>query len=161
MGVAWIGGLERIMAGAHLQQEANDVLERHIEYVRSVPAAPTNVIARTVLRNVTQRVIERVNAHLRPVQVLRIRRRRYHALVHIGQESIVDLHVKTSINNGPVFLVQGFGEREQVRLLVLVMLDLGTGQRTRRRHYRQEAGKSGVLLLGNGEASRDVLDVAA
>ena len=81
--------------------------------------------------------------------------------MHIGQESIVDLHVKTGINDGPVFLVQGFGEREQVGLLVLVVLDLGTGQRTCRRHYRQEAGKSGVLLLGNGEASREVLDVAA
>jgi hypothetical protein len=38
--------------------------------------------------------------------MLRIRHRRHHALVHTGQEWLADLHVKTGINNGTVFLVK-------------------------------------------------------
>jgi hypothetical protein len=51
-------------------------------------------------------VIERVDAHLRPAQILGIRHRRHHALVHIGQERIVDPHIKAGIDDGLVFLVQ-------------------------------------------------------
>src|SRR5215472_17747933 len=40
--VAGIGGLERIMAGANLQQQSDNVFERHVERMGSVPAAPAD-----------------------------------------------------------------------------------------------------------------------
>ena len=82
----------------------------------------------------------RIDAQLRPAQIVGIRHRRHHALVHIGQESIVDLHIEPGSDNGLVFFVQRIGEREQIALLVLVVLDLGAGKRARRRHHRQKAG---------------------
>src|SRR6516165_12244205 len=66
VGVARIGSLERVVTSAHLQQQADDVLERHVESVRAVPATPTDVIARAFFGNIAQSVVERVNTHLRP-----------------------------------------------------------------------------------------------
>ncbi len=111
--VARIGGLELIGADIHLQHQVDDVLHRHVEGVRPVPAAPADVIARALRRDTVERVIERVDAHLRPGAVLGMRHRRHHLLVHVGQEGIVDLHVEAGIDDRLVFLVQAVGEREQ------------------------------------------------
>ena len=111
--VARIGLLDAVGADLHLQQQIDDVLQRHVEGVRPVPAAPADVIARALLGDAAQRVVERVDAKLRPVAVLRLAHRRHHALVHVGQERVVDLHDEAGIDDGLVFLVQGFGEGEQ------------------------------------------------
>ena len=138
--VARIGLLDAVGADLHLQQQVDDVLQRHVEGVRAVPASPADVIARALLGNAAQRMVERVDAKLRPVAVLRLAHRRHHPLVHVGQEGVVDLHIEAGIDDRLVFLVQAVGEREQQRLLVGVVLVLGAGQRARRRHHRQERG---------------------
>ena len=61
MRVTRIGGFERVMADAHLKDEIDDVLERHVEGVRAVPAAPADVIARALFRDTAQRVVERID----------------------------------------------------------------------------------------------------
>ena len=73
--------------------------------MRAVPAAPADVIARAFLGDAAQRVIERVDADLRPAQIVRIRHRRHHALVHIRQKGIVDLHIEPGVDDGLVFFV--------------------------------------------------------
>ena len=111
MFMARIGSLELIGADVHLQHEIDDVLHRHVEGVRSVPAAPADVIARTLRRDAFERVIERVDAQLGPVAVLGMGHRRHHFLVHVRQEGVVDLHVEAGLDDRPVFLVQAVGER--------------------------------------------------
>ena len=108
-----------------------------------------------------QRVIERVDAQLRPAQVIRVRHRRHHALMHVRQERIVDLHIEPGVDDGLVFLVQRLGEREQIGLLVLIMFDLGARQRACRRDHGQESSERRVLLFGLGDSGFDVLDVAS
>ncbi len=99
-----------------------------------------------------ERVVERVDAKLRPVAVLRLAHRRHHPLVHVGQEGVVDLHVEAGIDDRLVFLVQAVGKREQKRLLVGVVLVLRAGQRARRRHHRQE--RAGGVGLGGRRFQR-------
>ena len=53
--------------------------------------------------------------------------------MHIGQKGIVDLHIQPGIDDRLVFLVQRFGEREQLALFVRVVLDLCTGEGARGR----------------------------
>ena len=60
-----------------------------------------------------ERVVERVDAKLRPGAVFRLAHRRHHPLVHVGQEGVVDLHIKAGIDDRLVFLVQAVGEREK------------------------------------------------
>ena len=111
--VARVGLLDAVGADLHLQQQVDDVLQRHVEGVRAVPASPADVIARALLGDAAQRMVERVDAKLRPGAVLRLAHRRHHPLVHVGQEGVVDLHIKAGIDDRLVFLVQAVGEREQ------------------------------------------------
>ncbi len=156
MGVARIGGLEGIMADAHLKHEIDDVLERHVEGMRAVPAAPADVIARALFRDAAQRVVERIDAQLRPAPILGVGHRRHHALVHIGQEGVVDLDVKPGVDDRFVFLMQRVGERGQKIFFILVMLVLGAGQRAGRRDDRQECLQRRMLCLCLGDAGLEV-----
>ena len=70
--VARIGLLDAVVADLHLQHQVDDVLQRHVEGVRAVPASPADVIARALLGDAAQRVVERVDAKLRPGAVLRL-----------------------------------------------------------------------------------------
>ena len=80
--------------------------------------------------------------------------------MHIGQERVVDLHIKAGVDDGLVFLVQRLGERGQIGFFVLVMLDLGARQCARGRYDRQEGGQARMLVLGLGDAGLEILDVA-
>src|SRR5262249_46968886 len=55
--VARIGGLETIGADIDPQHEIDDVLDRHVEHVGSVPAASADVVARAVLRQPPKRMV--------------------------------------------------------------------------------------------------------
>ena len=81
--VARIGGLELIGAHVHLQHEIDDVLHRHVEGMRAVPAAPADVIARAFRRDAPERVVEGVDAHLRPRAILRVGHWGHHLFVHV------------------------------------------------------------------------------
>src|SRR5690606_25211406 len=56
--VPCVGRLERVGAGVHLEHEVDDVPELDVGRVRAVPAAPTEVVADAVLRQVAQRPVE-------------------------------------------------------------------------------------------------------
>src|SRR5262245_23100620 len=46
-----VGCLDGIRAGFHFQHEVDDMLQRQIVRMRSVPTSPANVIAHAILRN--------------------------------------------------------------------------------------------------------------
>lgn len=155
MFVARVGLLDAVVSDLHLQQQIDDVLQGHVEGMRPVPASPADVIARTVFRNSAQRVVQCVDAKLRPGAVLRLAHRRHHLLVHVGKERVVDLHGEARIDDRLVFLMQTVGEREQQCLLVGVVFVLGAGERGGGRHHRQERAR-GLVLCGGGLERRDV-----
>src|SRR5215467_2531902 len=57
--VARIGCLNQVGAGAYLEQQADNILERQIRRMRPVPSAPADMVAHTVLRNIRQRTHRR------------------------------------------------------------------------------------------------------
>ena len=126
--VARIGRLETISADIDPQHEIDDVLDRHVEHVRSVPAAPADVVARAILRQPPKRVVERIDAQARPVAVIRERHRWHHLFVLIRDERVVDLQVEAGIDDGAIFGPERFGEAEQERLLIAVVLVFGAGR---------------------------------
>ena len=120
------------------------------------PSAPADVIARALRRDALERVVEGIDAHLRPGAILRMRHGRHHLFVHVGQEGVVDLHIQAGIDDGLVFLVQAVGERPQQALLVGIVFVLGIWQRACRRDDRKESARD----LGFGGGGLAVGDVA-
>ena len=60
--VARVGGLDQVGANADLQQQADDIFQRQIRRVRPMPAAPADMVAHALLRNIRQRMVERLDA---------------------------------------------------------------------------------------------------
>ncbi len=54
-----VGGLEKIRLRIDRQQHVHDVRKRNVVSVRSVPAAPAQVVSNLLLRDVAQGMIER------------------------------------------------------------------------------------------------------
>jgi len=82
--------------------------------VRPVSAAPADMIAGALLREASERVIEHLDAHHRPLAVVLRRLRRHHDLVGKREVGIVDLQDQTGIDDRLVFLMQRIGDRERV-----------------------------------------------
>src|SRR5437773_3661178 len=61
--VTRVGGLDQVGAGAYLQKQADDLLERQIRRVRSVPSTPANMIAHALLWNIRERMVERLDSY--------------------------------------------------------------------------------------------------
>ena len=68
--VARIGGLERIGAGADLEDDVDDVLELHVVDARAHVDAVAGVEANAVRRDSGERRVERLDAQLRPLAAL-------------------------------------------------------------------------------------------
>ena len=101
-------------------------------------------------------MVERVDAQARPVAVVRERHRWHHLFVLVRDERVVHLQVETGIDDGAILGRERLGETEQERLLIPVVLIFGIGQRTRRRHHRQESRDA----LHLHEACLEIGDVA-
>ncbi len=62
--VARIRAFDQIGLRLDLQQQVDDALELEVESMRAVPAAPAQMIAHAIFRNIAQRMIERLDPHL-------------------------------------------------------------------------------------------------
>ena len=98
-----VGRLDRVGAGVHLEHQIDDALERRVGDVRHVPAAETDVVAHALLGNALQRVIQRVDAQLRPLAIV-LRALLHEVVVHVGEHRIVDLQHEPGVDDGPVLL---------------------------------------------------------
>src|SRR5205823_5294241 len=80
--VSRIGGLDQVGARAYVQKQTDDILERQIRRVRSVPSAPADMVAHALLWNVRERMVERLDARRGELSVsLSIGRRIFHIVV--------------------------------------------------------------------------------
>ena len=118
--VARIGGLERVGAGADLQHDVHDVLQLHVVDARPHVDPVAGVEPDPLARQATERVVQRLHAHLGPPAALGHGRARVHDVV--GHEArIVDLHQEPGVDDRLVLLPHGVGDREQVFLVGLVV----------------------------------------
>ena len=63
--VARVGGLDRVGVGLHLENDIDDVTERNVELMRPMIAAPAGMKANFLWRNVSQAMIEGLDAQFR------------------------------------------------------------------------------------------------
>ena len=59
--VARVGRFDQVGAGMDLQQQVDDLQERQVGGVRSMPAAPADMITYPLGRNAFERVVERLD----------------------------------------------------------------------------------------------------
>src|SRR4030095_4531373 len=119
--MARIGRLDGVSARADRQNEIDDISQRDIALVRAVIAPPTHVKAYPVYRQVSQAMVEGVDAQLLIPPVLRHAHLKIH-LPGVGEIRIVDLEDETGADDGLVFLVHGIGEGDEISLVGRVVL---------------------------------------
>src|SRR5262249_21225088 len=78
---ARVRALDEIGAGIDLQDQVDDILQRHIAGMRAGPAAPAHVIAHALRRDAGERLVQHLDVHLDPAPVIGEARRRHHAVV--------------------------------------------------------------------------------
>ena len=122
--------------------------------MRAVVAAPTDVQADRLPRDVAQRVVERVDAHLGELAVLRNAQLRVY-LPPVQQVWVVYLEDEPCVCDGFVLLVHGVGDRVDEGFLVGVVLVPEPVLDAARRH----GGEERLLLRHPLERALEVGDV--
>ena len=154
--VARVGVLVEVGAGVDLEHELQDVAQRDVVGVRSVPAAPADVVADLVLRNPLERVVERGDARLGPRPVVVHRAGGHEDVVHERDVGVVDLEVEPRVDDRPVLLGQGVGDAEQRGLLGSVVLV----DEARKAGGGRDDGQEALLRPGGLHGRLEVGDVA-
>src|SRR5580704_5985665 len=108
-----IGGFDRISAGAHLDDQIDDLFERRIRQMRDMPTAEAHVIADAVLGNTAERMIERVDSELRPLAIA-FGAPLNQMIVHVGEYSVVHLKKQARVVDLQIFLAQRFSQSKDV-----------------------------------------------
>ena len=137
--VARIRRLEKIGLRAHGQHDVHHVAHLDVVRVRAVPAAPAQVVAHAVLRNVAKRMIEGVDAKQRALPERRQAHLQADAIPQGRQPRVVDLQDEAGRRDHLVFDTQGFREGEDELFLRRVVLVAPVGLEAGRRRRGQEA----------------------
>ena len=132
--VAHIGGLDRIGAGLHLQDQVDDVLERRVGDVRHVPAAEADVIADAVLRDAFERVVERLDAQLGPFAIASAGSAATRWSYMLASTASSTCSTKPALVDLEIFLAQRLGDGEHIVALAgVVLVDARHSRRSRAR----------------------------
>ena len=121
MFVPHIGGLEGIGLRLYFEDQVDDVLERQIVRVRTVPAAPAQMIALLIFGDAGERVIDGLDAPSRELAIGLNRGFRLQHVPPIRQSGVVDLQDEARRYDRAVFLAQSVGQSEQEFVLGLVV----------------------------------------
>ena len=121
--VARVGLLDQVVAGGDLEYEIDDVGERRVEGVGTVPAAPADVVAHPFAGQPAKRVVERLDPQLGPAAVVRERSPgRQNGVAFVHQHGIVDLEHDARVDDVAVLLREHVGHGEDELLLARVVL---------------------------------------
>src|SRR6185503_8255469 len=151
-----VGALDDVGAHLHLQDQVDDLLERHVAGMWSRPGAPAHMIADAVSRQPLDRVVENVDLPCQPFAVIGEARRRHHAVIGDGTARVVELEQETGIDDHLVFGAHRFRDRSLQLLVASVVLVLAVGNHARRRSDRQKT----FFHLHVLERGLEVVDVA-
>ena len=122
MGVTRIGGLERDRARPRQKHDVDDVGERHVAMVRPLVIAPAHMHARLLRRHIRQRMIQCLDMLPRSLAELLERQIGVLDMPPHREVGAIDLHRNACIRDCFVFVAHRLGDREQIRLLVRVIL---------------------------------------
>jgi len=86
-----------------------------------MPAPEAHVVAHLLFRDAAQRVIQGVDAKLRPLAI-KLRALLNQVVVHVRKHRVVHLNDEACLVDLEIFLTQGFGQREYVLTLIAVEL---------------------------------------
>src|SRR6266446_1822881 len=136
--VPWIGKLDGIAAGAHLQNEIGDILEGNVGAVRPRPAAPADVISDLFPWKPLDRVVYDLDLAGEPGAVLLQCLGRHHPIVAHGGARVVELHQQTGIDDRLVLGVHRIGDRLLEIIVARIIFVLAIGNDARRRRHGQE-----------------------
>src|SRR5512145_707116 len=154
--VARVGRLDQVGAGAHAQDEVDDVLQWYIRSVRARPAAPAYVVADATGRDAFSCTVDRLDLALEPASIVGERGRRHHAVVRDRGARVVQLEQEAGVDDRTVFVAHGLGDRFEHLLVARVVLVLAVGNHARRCRDRQESLDDASAL----ERRLEVRDVA-
>ena len=133
-----IGGLDQVGTGAYLEKQADDILERKIRRVRSMPSTPADMVTHALLWNVRQRMVERLDSRGGELSVLPGIGRRIFHIVASDKLRIVDLQQESGVDDGFVFSLHGVGNREKESFFARIILVDPPGNNRAGRDSRDE-----------------------
>ena len=110
--VARIGGLERVIVGADLQHDVDQVLELDVVRARPHVDAVAGVMPDALGRQVAQDVVQHLDIVVRPAPHVLDAHVGLEHVVH-GEMRIVDLQHEARIDDRLVFLAQRFADGDQ------------------------------------------------
>ncbi len=144
--VAGIRGLEEDRGRLRLQDDVDDPLQRDVEVVRALVVPPAEMQAYPVAGHLAERVVDRLDVHLRARDKLLVGDVLVHDVTPHGEVGRVDLEVQPGRDDRLVLGLHRVRERFEVlvpRAVVLVRLEEGDDPRRRRVH--ETAGDVGAL----------------
>ena len=89
----------QVRARVHLEDQVDDLAQRHVGGMRPRPAAPAHVVADAILRDSFERVVEHVDVAGEPRVVLVEGPRRHHSVVRHRGPGVVHLQQETGIDD--------------------------------------------------------------
>ncbi len=155
MRVPRVRGLERDRRRPRGQHDVERVGERDVAVVRPFVIAPAEVHAQLLGRNVGDRVVERLDVHLRLLAPLRKGEVGVLDVPSHAQVRAVDLEDEAGLRDRLVLLPHRIGDREQVRLLGGIVLVAEEERHDAGRRGREER----VLDLDARQRRLQVVDV--
>jgi hypothetical protein len=117
--VSRVRTFEGIEASLDLQHVADDVLQIGVKDPRTLVYSVAGVKAHLLFRDAVQRVIECFHEKASLALLLRVVVSQVR--IHVGQEGIVNLKIKSCVHDRLVFLAQGVADRFVVLLVRLVI----------------------------------------
>ena len=154
--VAGVGAFDEVCAGVDLQHDVDDVLELEVVSVRTVPAAPAQVVAHLLLRDAFERVVQRFDADLAALAERLQPHLHADAVPKRRQPGVVHLEDDASVGDGSVLYGERFGEGVEVLLFrgVVVVAAVDLQARGGRRGEEYVLGLTRCVFQ-NGDLSRD------
>ncbi len=115
-----IRGFERDAAGARLEHDVDDVLERHIAVVGAFVVAPAKMQTKLLGTSVSQRMVERLDMHGRPLaEFLQVQARVLDVAAH-RKIRAVDLQHESCGEQRRIFAPHGIRDGVQIGLFARV-----------------------------------------
>src|SRR3984957_3960714 len=140
-----IGGFDGIGSGFYLENQIHDFFERGIGHMRHVPAAEAHMISNAVLRDSSERVVQRLDAQISPLTIF-LGTLLNQMIVHVGQHCIVDLEQQARVVNGAILFAERVGDGVDVIVFVWIVFVHAVVSRARRSYCSKEDSLTRDLL---------------
>jgi len=156
--VARVCALERDRLRPRFDGDVEDASKRNVADMRTLEVSPAQVQPHAIFRNAFQRVIHGFDVHVgnRPEVVDALAREDVQVPTH-RQIRRIQLQDETRVDDGTVFMLHGIGHREDVRLVVgvvVVLQEVPDNPGRSRGHERVDWVRT--CLLYNSDAADDL-----